>query len=70
MDTKVRVHRASLHTYVRASMFVTVCVYICACHACVCVFARVGMYAYVRAYEEEEEICLFNIVCSYTNSAK
>ena len=41
---------ASLRTYVRASMFVTVCVYICASHACVCVFARVGMCAYVRAY--------------------
>ena len=41
---------ASLRTYVRASMFVTVCLYICASHACVCVFARVGMCAYVRAY--------------------
>ena len=40
---------ASLRTYVRASMFVTVCVYICASHAYVCVFARVGMCAYTCA---------------------
>ena len=32
-----------------------VCVYVC---MCVCMYE-----------EEEEEICLFNIVCSYTNSA-
>ena len=39
---------ASLRTYVRASMFLTVCVYICArLHACVYVVARVGMRAYV-----------------------
>ena len=39
--------------YVHASMFVTVCVYIFArlhAYACICMVARVGMCAYVRAY--------------------
>ena len=40
---------------------VYVCMYVCmiACFVCI----------YVCMYEEEEEICLFNIVCSYTYSA-
>ena len=34
------------------------------------VFVRcVRVYVHVCRNEEEEEICLFNIVCSYTNSA-
>ena len=39
-------------TYVHASMFVTVCVYFARLHAyaCICMVARVGMCAYVRAY--------------------
>ena len=40
--------------------------------ACLCASMRVGVRACVcdHAYEEEEEeICLFNMVCSYTNSA-
>ena len=49
----------SLRTYVRASMFVTVCVCVVArlhAYACICMVARVGMCAYVRAY-------LFVCVC-------
>ena len=45
------------------------CVRVCVCvrvraYACVCVRVRVE-----EEEEEEEEIWLFNIVCSYTNSA-
>ena len=43
----------SLRAYVRAIMFVTVCVYIFArlhAYACICMVERVGMCAYVRAY--------------------
>ena len=43
-------------------------------NVCMYVSMYVSMYVgacmYVCMYEEEEEeICLFNIVCSYTNSA-
>ena len=43
----------SLRTYVHARMFVTVGVYIFArlhAYACICMVARVGMCAHVRAY--------------------
>ena len=43
------------------------CMYACM-HVCMYACMHVCMYACMHE-EEEEEICLFNIVCSYTNSA-
>ena len=49
-----------MHECMYVSMFV--CMHVCM-YACMHVCMYVCMYMY------EEEICLFNIVCSYTNSA-
>ena len=59
-----------------AGMGCYVCMYVCVCvcgRACVRTCVRAYVRTYVRTYvcmkKKEEEICLFNIVCSYTNSA-
>ena len=47
-----------------------VCMYVCRAYVCMCVYDWKCMYVCMYEEEEEEEdICLFNIECSYTNSA-
>ena len=66
--------RACVRVCVRAHIYIYICVCVCVpvcVHACVyvCVCVRVCVCARACVCEEEEEICLFNIVCGNTNSA-